>query len=159
MKSYAITERILWRRLHVRDFHSNNRYMTELSYFPNVMLHDGTLAYGGSQKWFHLLWRRLSGCAAVSATNLAAYYEIGLQPEGRYSFGNNVLFVTDVGQDGDNVLLDDERRLRFIDPIIGFKQSLLNLLTAALEDESNVNELIFAIHGVAKPEQKGIVSQ
>lgn len=85
--------------------------------------------------------------------------EIGLQPEGRYSFGNNVLFVTDVGQDGDNVLLDDERRLRFIDPIIGFKQSLLNLLTAALEDESNVNELIFAIHGVAKPEQKGIVSQ
>ena len=55
--------------------------MMELSYFPNVMLRDGTLAYGGSQKWFHLLWRRLSGCAAVSATNLAAYYEIGMQPD------------------------------------------------------------------------------
>ena len=84
--------------------------------------------------------------------------EIGLQPEGRYSFGNNFLFVTDVGQDGDNVLLDDDGMLRFIDPIIGFKQPLLKLLTSALEDDSHINELLFAIYGITNPEQKFIES-
>ena len=48
----------------------------------------------------------------------------GLLPDGRYTFGNDYVFVTDVGQDGDNVLLDDEGQLRFIDPIIGFKKPL-----------------------------------
>lgn len=43
----------------------------------------------------------------------------GLSPEGRYSFANNYVLVTDVGQDGDNVLMDDDQHLRFIDPIIG----------------------------------------
>ncbi len=88
----------------------------------------------------------------------ACLSEIGLQPEGRYSFGNDFLFVTDVGQDGDNVLLDDDGMLRFIDPIIGFKQPLLNLLTSALEGESHINELLFAIYGIAKSEQKFIES-
>lgn len=84
--------------------------------------------------------------------------QIGLQPEGRYSFGNDFLFVTDVGQDGDNVLLDDEGDLRFIDPIIGFKQPLQNLLTTVLKDELHVNELLFAIYGISKSEQKFIES-
>ena len=88
----------------------------------------------------------------------ACLSEIGLQPEGRYSFGNDFLFVTDVGQDGDNVLLDDDGMLRFIDPIIGFKKPLLNLLTSALEGESHVNELLFAIYGITKSEQKFIES-
>ena len=88
----------------------------------------------------------------------ACLSEIGLQPEGRYSFANDFLFVTDVGQDGDNVLLDDDGMLRFIDPIIGFKQPLLNLLASALEDESHVNGLLFAIYGITKSEQKFIES-
>lgn len=46
---------------------------------------------------------------------------LGLEKEGRYEFGNELLFVTDVGQDGDNVLLGDDDKLYFIDPIIGFK--------------------------------------
>lgn len=86
----------------------------------------------------------------------ACLSEIGLQPEGRYSFGNDFLFVTDVGQDGDNVLLDDDGMLRFIDPIIGFKKPLLNLLTSALEGGSHINELLFAIYGITKSEQKFI---
>jgi len=53
---------------------------------------------------------------------------LGLVPDGRYSFGNDLLFVTDVGQDGDNVLLDDEGYLRFVDPLIGFKEPLRKLL-------------------------------
>ena len=85
-------------------------------------------------------------------------FEIGLQLEGRYSFGNDFLFVTDVGQDGDNVLLDDEGVLRFIDPIIGFKQPLLNLLASALKDESHVNELLLAIYSITEAEQKFIES-
>lgn len=88
----------------------------------------------------------------------ACLSEIGLQPEGRYSFGNDFLFVTDVGQDGDNVLLDDDGMLRFIDPIIGFKKPLLNLLTSALEGGSHINELFFAIYGITKSEQKFIES-
>ncbi len=88
----------------------------------------------------------------------ACLSEIGLQPEGRYSFGNDFLFVTDVGQDGDNVLLDDDGMLRFIDPIIGFKKPLLNLLTSALEGKSHVNELLFALYGITKSEQKFIES-
>ena len=88
----------------------------------------------------------------------ACLSEIGLQPEERYSFGNDFLFVTDVGQDGDNVLLDDDGMLRFIDPIIGFKKPLLNLLTSALGGGSHINELLFAIYGITKSEQKFIES-
>lgn len=55
--------------------------MTSLTHFPTVQLPDGTTAYGGSQDWFRNPWRKLSGCAAVSATNLAAYYGIGMVPD------------------------------------------------------------------------------
>ena len=65
----------------------------------------------------------------------------GLCPEGRYAFGNDFVFVTDVGQDGDNVLLDDEGQLRFIDPIIGFKQPLQDILGEA-DDEGFADRLV-----------------
>ena len=75
--------------------------------------------------------------------------KIGLQRKGRYSFGNDFVFVTDVGQDGDNVLLDDDDNLRFIDPIIGFEQPLLGLLSSMLESESKVNELLSSIYSLS----------
>ena len=75
--------------------------------------------------------------------------KIGLQHKDRYSFGNDFVFVTDVGQDSDNVLLDDDGNLRFIDPIIGFEQPLLVLLSSALESESSVNELLSAIYSLS----------
>ena len=62
--------------------------------------------------------------------------------DNRYEFGNEFLFVTDVGQDDDNVLVDDENRIRFIDPIIGFKSSLQELLMYALESDKDVAELV-----------------
>ena len=65
----------------------------------------------------------------------------GLCPEGRYAFGNDFVSVTDVGQDGDNVLLDDEGQLRFIDPIIGFKQPLQDILGEA-DDEGFADRLV-----------------
>ena len=78
----------------------------------------------------------------------ACLSEIGLQPEGRYAFGNDYVFVTDVGQDGDNVLLDDNGQLRFIDPILGFKQPLLQKLSATLVDESEIASLVYKLYGL-----------
>jgi len=77
---------------------------------------------------------------------------IGLRPEGRYAFGNEYVFVTDVGQDGDNVLLDDNGELRFIDPILGFKQPMLQKLSAALVDESEIASLVYTLYGMTDDE-------
>lgn len=68
---------------------------------------------------------------------------LGLRPEGRYGFANDYVLVTDVGQDGDNVLLDDDQQLRFIDPIIGFKQPLMDCLSGLLSlGEDGIDNLI-----------------
>lgn len=90
------------------------------------------------------------------ATELSLF---GLWPEGRYSFGNDYIIVTDVGQDGDNVLLDDDGNLRFIDPIIGFKPSFLQLLSSALADDSAVNELVYAVRSIDEAERRRIMEQ
>lgn len=74
--------------------------------------------------------------------------QMGLRPCGRYEFGNEFLFVTDVGQDGDNVLLDDDGALRFIDPIVGFKSLLLPQLKGALESEDGITALVNDIYCV-----------
>jgi hypothetical protein len=80
---------------------------------------------------------------------IAAYLmDLGLRPDGRYGFGNDFVFVTDVGQDGDNVLLDDDRHLRFIDPIIGFKHPLLAMLSKSLETDAEVDALTRHVLGV-----------
>ena len=58
-----------------------------------------------------------------SDTQIAAHLAaIGLHPEDRYFFGNDLLAVTDVSAQSDNVLLDDEGTLRFIDPLIRLKK-------------------------------------
>ena len=81
---------------------------------------------------------------------------LGLRPECRYNFGNEYVFVTDVGQDGDNVLLDDSGDLRFIDPIIGFKQPLLQKLFDALADttklKAEIDQLVYKLYGLTDDE-------
>ena len=77
---------------------------------------------------------------------------MGLLPEGRYSFGNNWVFVTDVGQDSDNVLLDDDGRLRFIDPILGFKPPLQDKLSDISSVERKVADLVYGIYGFTEEE-------
>ena len=52
---------------------------------------------------------------AQIAAHLAS---LGLKPEDRYFFGNELLAVTDVSATSDNVLLDNDGNLRFIDPLI-----------------------------------------
>ena len=74
--------------------------------------------------------------------------EAGLVPENRYCFGNEVVFVTDVGQDSDNVLLDNMGRLRFVDPIIGFKAPVQNLLSASMRECDMAEKLISAVYNI-----------
>ena len=52
----------------------------------------------------------------------------GLFPEDNYSFGNELVSVTDV--EGDNVLLGEDGTVYFIDPIIRFKKPLREVLAA-----------------------------
>ncbi len=52
---------------------------------------------------------------------------LGFEKESRYFYGNDMIAVTDVFADGDNVLADGEN-LYFIDPIIKFKKPATEVL-------------------------------
>ena len=60
--------------------------------------------------------------------------KLGLHPEERYFMANEVVAVTDVGAHSDNVLVDDERRLRFIDPLIRLKRPAAEVLEYLVGD-------------------------
>lgn len=73
--------------------------------------------------------------------------QLGLRPAERYCFGNEYLFVTDVGQDSDNVLQDAEGRLYFIDPIIGFRELLCKRLGGDVNERNSIRELVCDVLG------------
>jgi hypothetical protein len=75
----------------------------ELNDFPLVRMKSGRLAYGGDQEWFGRWRQRLAGCAPVSGANLAAYYELGIRPDGGMSDGRRV-YTFDSFLDKMNVL-------------------------------------------------------
>lgn len=52
---------------------------------------------------------------------------LGLKKEGRYFYGNNYVAITDVSENGDNVLYSDGE-FYFIDPIIRFKRPAKEIL-------------------------------
>lgn len=56
----------------------------------------------------------------------AALAEKGLLPEGKYTYGNDEISVTDVT--GDNALLGNDGKVYFIDPIINFKKPVREIL-------------------------------
>lgn len=53
---------------------------------------------------------------------------LGLYPEERYYYGNEYLSVTDINATSDNVLLDENGHLLFIDPIIKMKRPALEVI-------------------------------
>ena len=63
---------------------------------------------------------------AQIAAHLAS---LGLKPEDRYFFGNDLLAVTDVSAQSDNILLDDSGNLRFIDPLIRLKKPAKEIIS------------------------------
>ena len=72
---------------------------------------------------------------------------LGLPPMERYCFGNDFLFVTDVGQDSDNVLQGANGEILFIDPIVGFRDPLCSRLSENLDD-NRIRTLVFDVLGV-----------
>ncbi|MCQ2252204.1 MAG: hypothetical protein MJZ61_02010 [Bacteroidales bacterium] len=53
---------------------------------------------------------------------------LGLSKENSYFYGNDYISITDVGAEGDNVLIDNSGTLFFIDPIIKLKKPATEIL-------------------------------
>lgn len=78
--------------------------------------------------------------------------ELGLQKEGKYWYGNDWLSVTDVDAKSDNVIVDSEGRLHFIDPIIKLKASAKEVLKAM--GGSTTNEAFERGYNAASEEER-----
>lgn len=61
----------------------------------------------------------------------------GLTPDGRYSYGNDLVSVTDV--EGDNVILGDDGTVYFIDPIIKFKKPVEEIIEKLSERANTID--------------------
>lgn len=124
----------------------------------NILFPDCRLEFLGVAEDYHeariiLRQKAVRADTRPDDSQVADYLrQLGLHPEGRYDFGNDYVTVTDVGQDGDNVLVDDNGELKFIDPILGLKQSLLQKLSAALADDANIAPLVYALYGLTDDE-------
>ena len=71
----------------------------------------------------------IEATARPSDAQIAAHLtSLGLKPEDRYFFGNDLLAVTDVSSTSDNLLFDDNGNLRFIDPLIRLKKPALEAI-------------------------------
>ncbi|GEM_PF-908094 len=75
----------------------------------------------------------------------SALAEKGLLPEGRYTYGNEEISVTDVT--GDNALLGADGKVYFIDPIINFKKPVREILG---ETEESPQEEITALQRIPR---------
>lgn len=136
------------------------RHPTEYMLFEhvvhNILFPDCRLEFLGVTEDFHearLVFRQAAVRSDTRPDEKMIEHDLserGLLPEGRYDFGNEYVKVTDVGQDGDNVLLDDAGLLRFIDPIIGFKPPLLEVLADASVSESKIDQLVCKLYGLTQ---------
>ena len=126
----------------------------------NILFPDCRLEFLGVAEDFHEARLVFRQAAVRSDTRPDAkmiehdLQERGLFSEGRYDFGNEYVRVTDVGQDGDNVLLDDAGVLRFIDPIIGFKPLLLEKLADATALDAQIDQFVYKLYGLTEEEIK-----
>ena len=124
----------------------------------NILFPDCRLEFLGVAEDFHearLVFRQAAVRADERPDEKMIEHDLlerGLLPEGRYGFGNEYVRVTDVGQDGDNVLLDDAGILRFIDPIIGFKPPLLAKLADASDLAARIDQLVYKLYGLTEDE-------
>ena len=126
----------------------------------NILFPDCRLDFLGVTEDFHearLVFRQVAVRSDTRPDEKMIEHDLserGLFPEGRYDFGNEYVKVTDVGQDGDNVLLDDAGFLRFIDPIIGFKPPLLEKLDDVFAVEAKIDDIVYDLYGLTKEERE-----
>ena len=118
----------------------------------NILFPDCRLEFLGIAEDFHearmVYWQKAVRSESRPDDKQIAEWlsQMGLVKCGRYEFGNDFLFVTDVGQDGDNVLVDDDGAIRFIDPIVGFKSPLLSRIKSALESDGGIASLVNGLY-------------
>lgn len=128
----------------------------------NILFPDCRLEFLGVTEGCHEARLVFRQCAVRSSLRpndgqiAEALWQLGLVPEARYAFGNDAVFVTDVGQDGDNVLLDDSGILRFIDPIVGFKEPAQKMLADPSALEAEIDGIVYNLYGLT-PEEREIV--
>ena len=124
----------------------------------NILFPDCRLEFLGVTEDFHearLVFRQAAVRSDMRPDAKMIEHDLlerGLRSECRYDFGNEYVKVTDVGQDGDNVLLDDAGVLRFIDPIIGFKPPLLGKLADATAHDAQIDQLVYKLYGLTEEE-------
>lgn len=92
--------------------------------FPETRYTFLGVTHGPSGVRFVLLQDEVESIQAVNEKQIAKVLvsRLGLAKDGRYSFGNDYYSITDIGASSDNVLLDKNKELKFIDPIIVFKR-------------------------------------
>lgn len=99
----------------------HNKYFPETAYkFEGISDDIGDVRIVLSQNYFDSF-----GQASKEQIE-AALAEKGLLPEGKYTYGNEEISVTDVT--GDNALLGNDGKVYFIDPIINFKKPVKDIL-------------------------------
>lgn len=74
----------------------------------------------------------------------------GLYPDGRYSYGNDYVSVTDV--EGDNVILGEDGTVYFIDPIIKFKKPATEIIEKLSEQTSDTAAFMIGNFKIVAPE-------
>lgn len=125
----------------------------------NILFPECVLDFIGVSEDFHevrLVYRQnaVRSVDRPDDQTISQYLEMfGLHPAERYCFGNDYLFVTDIGQDSDNVLQDADGNLFFIDPIIGFRKPLCELLDSLNGSEELVKSLVYEVYGITRDEQ------
>ena len=100
----------------------------------NILFPDTSYEFVGITEQFGTLriilrQSNIEATARPSDAQIAAHLTLlGLKPEDRYFFGNDLLAVTDVSSTSDNLLFDDNGNLRFIDPLIRLKKPALKAI-------------------------------
>jgi hypothetical protein len=101
----------------------HNILFPEIRYkFEGVSDVDGDVRIVLSQKYVE------STVQPTKAQIEASLAQRGLMPEGKFVYGNEYVIVTDVV--GDNALLGQDGKVYFIDPIIGLKRPIADVINA-----------------------------
>lgn len=90
--------------------------------------------------------RRESRALIAAAKRVGRFVDATAIPGSRYTIRT--------GESEVRMVQSEQVYLRFIDPIIGFKQPLLGILSAALESDSAVDALLSSIYSITLQERE-----
>ncbi len=117
----------------IKQMHASDAIYEHLIHnilFPNTRYHFIGISEDVGEVRIVLSQRYISDVFTIPSQDEIDHYLVeglGLEKENRFFYGNDLIAVTDVFADGDNVLADGEK-LYFIDPIIKFKKPASEVL-------------------------------